>query len=798
MAGSESYVSPRHVNEGPTPEPGLDDLFPGGLPSAVAVGRPASRIRRIARLPRLMAISALAGVAVAGLAAPAVLPPAYAARQAVYAWEDLPSALPLDAELPQRSVLTDDKGKVFAVFYGQNRLPVTLAQVSPAAVDALLATEDDRFYEHGPIDLPGLARAVLRNGSSGSRQGGSGIAQQYVKNLLLTEARTSAEAATVTEATLARKLRELHYAVALEKSLTKDQILERYLNTVNFGDGAYGIGAAAQHYFGVPAKSLTVPQAALLIGILKSPTNYNPVNHPGPAQQRRDVVLARMRDSGRIDQAAYDAAVTSRVALRVTDPAQGCGASTYPFFCQWVVQILSSDKKFGATPEARADLLYRGGLTIRTTLDRGVMAAAQAAADAALTPTNRVAAGIAVVRPGTGEVLAIATNKRWGRDAAKGQTQLVLPVLPAYQPGSNFKPFTLATALEQGFSLQTRFDTPDGYKPAGMNYPPGGFHNDNNRDNGVLNAYQATAASVNTWYVQLEERTGVLPVADMARRLGITSLPRTGKRAITTRDASLTLGAFEVSPLEMATAYATFASGGIGCSPIGITSVVDRDRARLPVSTAGCHRVLTPYVAAAVTDVLRGVFGPGGTGAGLGLGSRPAGGKTGTTNASAATWFSGFTPQFATSVWIGDPRGGQRYPLRNIVAYGRAIGTVYGRSVAGPIWNDLMTSVHRNLPIEGFPSPLTTALTGLTPPMPDVVGLSRDAAVTALLRAGYSVSIDSATAAPDVTLPVGTVAMQAPAAGSPAAYATVVTLTLTAGSVTDVVVPPATELPASG
>jgi membrane peptidoglycan carboxypeptidase len=740
-------------------------------------------------VPRLLGWSAMAGALVAALAAPLVLPPAYAARQAVYAWEDLPSELPLSAELSQRSVLTDDKGKVFAVFFGQNRVPVTLAGVAHPVIDALLATEDDRFYEHGPVDLTGVARAVVKN-SGGGRQGGSGITQQYVKNLLLTEATTAEQAAKVTETSLVRKIRELHYAVVIERVLTKDQILERYLNTVNFGDGAYGIGAAALHYFGVPASSLSIPQAALLIGVLKSPTNYNPVDNPGPARDRRDVVLARMRDTNRISQADYDAAVATPVTLKVTDPAQGCGASAYPFFCQWIVQVISNDKAFGATPEARADLLYRGGLTIRTTLDRDAMAAAQSAADAALTPTNRVATGIAVVRPGTGEVVALATNKRWGRDAAKGQTQLVLPALPAYQPGSNFKPITLATALEKGFSLQTKFDTPDGYKPAKMNYPKGGFHNDNNRNNGVLNAYQATAGSVNTWYVQLEEKVGVIPIADMALRLGITSLPRTGKRAITRRDGSLTLGAYEVSPLEMAGAYATFASGGIQCRPIGITSMIDRHRAAHAVPAADCHRALSPYVAAAVSDVLRGVFGPGGTGAGLSLpGNRPAGGKTGTTNNSAATWFSGFTPQYAASVWIGDPRGGESHPLKNVDAYGHFYGTVFGRTIAGPIWRDLMTTLHATLPVEGFPSPATTALTGLTPPVPDVEGLSRDAAVSALLRAGYVVRLDPQNAPPDPDQPPDTVADQAPAPGSPAPYATVVVLTLTDGSDTAVVIP---------
>jgi membrane peptidoglycan carboxypeptidase len=785
-------VKPRRSGEDDT---GLDDLFAGGLPSAVPAVPRGSWSRRMARFPRLLMWSAVAGVLVAGLAAPFVLPPAYAARQAVYAWEDLPSDLPLSAPLPERSVLVDKDGTVYATFYGQNRVPVRLAQVSPAAIDALLATEDDRFYEHGAVDPAALARAVLRNSSSGTVQGGSGITQQYVKNLLLTEATSPEEAATVTEQTLGRKVRELHYAVALEKRLTKDQILERYLNTVNFGDGAYGIGAAAIHYFNVPAARLSPVQAATLIGILKSPTRYNPVDNPGPAKDRRDIVLARMRATDRIDKATYDAARAQALNLTLHDPEQGCGASAYPFYCQWVTDVIATDRAFGATPEARADLLYRGGLTIRTPLDREAMAVAQAAATTALGATNRVAAGIAIVRPGTGEVVAIASNKTWGREAAKGQTQLVLPVRPAYQPGSNFKPITLAAALEQGFSLSTRFTTPDGYKPAEMNYPKGGFHNDNNRNNGLLNAYQATARSVNTWYIQLEEQVGVLDVADMAGRLGITSLPRSGPRAITARDASLTLGAYEVSPLEMASVYATFASGGIACKPVGITSMTDRSGKRRPVPSAACRRAISPYVAAAVTDVMRGVLTSSGTGAGLDLGARPAAAKTGTTNSSAATWFSGFTPQYAVSVWIGDPRGGQKYPLRNVRAYGQTFGVVYGRSIAGPIWKETMTGLHRRLPVQAFAAPATTALTGLTPPVPDVRGLTRDAAISALLRAGYRVAIDPFTAPGDQVSQPDLVADQDPISGQAAPYATVITLTMTAGSVTDVVVPEPWVLP---
>ena len=239
----------------------------------------------------------------------------------------------------------------------------------------------------------------------------------------------------------------------------------------------------------------------------------------------------------------------------------------------------------------------------------------------------------------------------------------------------------------------------------------------------------------------------------------------------------------------MASVYATFASGGIACRPVAITAMTDRHGTRLPVPAPACRRVLTPYVAAAVTDVMRGVFGQGGTGAGLSLGSRPAAGKTGTTNDSAATWFSGFTRQYATAVWIGDPRGGQRYPLKNVTAYGQRFSTVYGRSIAGPIWRSVMTSLHAKLPVEVFPSPATTALTGLAPPVPDVRGLQRDAAITALLRAGYRVRISAETAPLDPDQAPGQVTDMDPPGGTAYPYASVVTITLSAGSDLDVVVP---------
>jgi membrane peptidoglycan carboxypeptidase len=761
----------------------LDDLFPGATHPVAR--KP--RLRRTRALVTFLTGSTIAAVTVTLFLTPVVIPPSIAARTAATWWNDLPTDLPIDEALPQQTVLVDRNGTPYATLFAENREPLTLDQIAEPVIDALLATEDDRFYEHGGIDYRGLARALANNAEGGSRQGGSTLTQQYVKNLLLTNATSDAERQAVTETSLSRKIREAKYAIALEQQLTKDEILLGYLNTVYFGDGAYGIGAAARHYFNKNALDLTIDESALLVGILKSPVNYDPTKNPTRAADRRNVVLQRMLATNRITPAEHAAAEATPLTLTIVDPPNGCAASKYPFYCQWVTDTILSDPTFGETETDRTELLYKGGLTITTALDPNAMRAATTAATRSLGATNRVAAGIAVIEPGTGHVAAIATNRTWGQNKKKGQTELVLPVLPAYQPGSTFKPITLATGVEQGFALTTRFDTPDGYKPANMNYPKGGFHNDNNRNNGVLTAYQATARSVNTWYVQLLERTGVIPVADMAERLGITSLPREGTRKITRKDASITLGSYEVSPLDMATVYATFAASGTTCRPTGILTITRTDNEQLPVPDPACHQAVDPVVADTVTDVLRAPFGPGGTASRLALTNRPAAGKTGTTNNSAATWFAGYTPQYATAVWIGDPRGGQRYPLKNVRANGTIYPTVYGSSIAGPIWQDVMNDLHRGLPVVAFPR--IKGVVPAAPSVPDVRGLPRDAAITALLNAGYRVTIADATSPPDPARVPDHIASQTPTPGTRSGPGTTVTLVLTDGSRTDVLIP---------
>lgn len=696
--------------------------------------------------------------------------------------DSLPSRLP-DTAAPQRSTILAADGSKIADFYSENRLPVSIDKVAPVMQEAIVAIEDSRFYAHHGMDIHGTLRAVLSNVFGSRTQGGSTLTQQYVKNVLLNDASTDQERARVTSRTsYLRKLQEARYAVALEKKTSKKQILQDYLNITYFGDGAYGIWAASRHFFSVSSDQLTLPQAALLAGLAQSPTKYNPVRHPEAALARRNTVLGRMQQLGLITEAERDQALTAPLKLRLSDPRNGCTGVEFAFYCQWVREQLQRDPAFGTTPEQRQERLYRGGMTIHTALVPRDQRIAQTAVDRALGRGNKIAAASVTVQPGTGKVVAMATNRTFG--SKRDQTEVLLPTRPAYQPGSNMKPFTLATALEQGYDISTVYNAPYAYFPKTMNAPSGGFKNSESAATGPLNASQAIWRSSNTFFVHLEEQVGVLKVADMAGRLGITSLPRTGRDKITSRDGSLTLGTYEVSPVQLAGAYASFAAHGVHCDPIAITSITDAHNRQIDVPSAHCHQAISSGVADTVASIMQGTIdGPDSarTGAAMTIG-RPAAGKTGTTENNAAVWFSGFTPQYATSVWVGDPRGGFKYPLIGFYANGRYISRAYGSLVAGPIWKEVMSGIHQNKPVRQFPPADPATAAGESLLAPDVRGLSVEQAIQVVAANGFRVRIAGNRAPFDPLFDPDRVASTSPAPGVPIPFDGAVTLTLTFGS----------------
>ena len=369
-------------------------------------------------------MSAVGGLLAAGVLLPAVGGLGITARNAADKFESLSANLP--SQLPQRSVMLDSKGNVLAYFYGHvygqstqviDRVPVSFSKIAPIMRAAIVGIEDSRYYKHGGIDVKGTVRAAIQDLQGGNVQGGSTIAQQYVKNVLILTAKNQAQAKLAASDTLARKIRELRYAVAVEHQMTKDQLLAAYLNVAYFGQQAYGVEVAAERYFGVSAAALTLPQAALLAGIVENPAEYDPMGNPGAALTRRNTVLARMAQLGVITPAAAAAAEKTKMLLHPGAQPSGCTTSYAPFYCDYVYHVINNDPQFH---QAATLLDGIGGLTIRTTLSPADQHAAQRAVNYMLPPKSsaynpgRNADTEVMMQPGTGRVRAIAIDRPYG------------------------------------------------------------------------------------------------------------------------------------------------------------------------------------------------------------------------------------------------------------------------------------------------------------------------------------------------------------------------------------------------
>jgi penicillin-binding protein 1A len=599
----------------------------------------------------------------------------------------------------QTTLVYDARGRLVVALHGpEDRTPVPLARTSRWLRTAVVDTEDARFYDHDGVDWRAIARAAAHDLERGRVvEGGSTITQQYVKNVYASRERT-----------LRRKLREAVLAYALERQHAKDEILEAYLNTVYFGEGAYGAEVAARTYFSTGADRLTLPQAALLAGLLQAPAALDPFARPRAALARRAEVLRRMARRGHLTTAQAARAARSPLGLR---PGGRGGRYPAAWFVGWVTdQLLDpADARFaalGATRRERAASLFGGGLRITTTVDLEVQAAAERAVREVLAdPARDPYAAVAAVEPGSGAVRAMVGGRDFFADARFGRVNLATGSGgTGRQAGSAFKTFALVAAIERGIPPEAVFRAPDRVTlPRPGHGPPYRVRNYEGDGFGSATLRQATALSINTVYAQLLLRLGggdpdrgARVVVDTAARLGID------RRRVAAYPSAV-LGAGSVTPLEMAGTYATLAAGGRRAAPFGVARILDAGGRVLYQARLDPDRVLGAPVAAIVDDVLRGVVEHG-TGVRAAIG-RPAAGKTGTTQGNADAWFVGYTPELAAAVWVGFPQG--RLPMTPP----RTARTVLGGTDPAAIWARFMRRALTGRPPGAFPAPATGVVT---------------------------------------------------------------------------------------
>ncbi|MHA7304688.1 transglycosylase domain-containing protein [Arthrobacter sp. TMN-49] len=693
------------------------------LVSAVAALRGSTTTS--AKLLRMLLVSSVIGVLVAVM----FVPGAAVAKMAVAGVDDflttVPASMDFTAPAQTTTILAAD-GSTIATLYAQDRKVVDLASMSPFIKDGVIAIEDARFHEHGGIDPTGIIRALVAT-ANGGRQGASTITQQYVNNMLIEQLVAdgkSEEAKFGMDKTMADKVTEIQLAIGLEKKTSKDDILAGYLNIIYFGNGAYGIEAAAKLYFNTTAKDLSLPQAAALAGVVNRPASYDPVTQPDLVLTRRNDVLARMLEQENISQKDYDAAIKAPLDLHLTTSPQGCAAATAQYFCDYVQQLVLNDKAFGATVEERTKVLLQGGLTIRTTLDSALQKVAQEQASATISATDPLQRGAAIVsvQPGTGKVLTMAQNTVYDPATAPGNYMgnFALPVNDAngqplhgaggFQAGSTFKPFVFAEWLNSGHSMMTSIDGTVRTYPAGEPWtnscgPTTGFYdpaagtdllpNDDPDHYYPMSAYEGLYNSINTVTFQTAKALDFCNIQKMATAAGVKD-GRTNKPYDLSSIANL-LGTQNVAPLDMATAFATLASGGTRCNPVALTAITDAGGTKYPVPSADCKRTISADVAAGVTYALNSVLLRG-SGWNIPLADKTTSfAKTGTTDRNIDTWTIGGNSGVVSASWFGSYKGnGAEYVNQDIVINGKYYAGVDGADLAGGQWAAVMNAAAAN------------------------------------------------------------------------------------------------------
>lgn len=641
-----------------------------------------SRAKGLAGIVGSMGLMAvIVSAAVLGIMSIALI----AMQPVIYYWTSAPEKLP-DSVIAEHVKMYDKNGTQFAEVWSENREPVAkLDDVSKDMRNAIVSAEDKDFYNHGAVNVFATLRSLVSHSG-----GGSGITQQLVKNLQYysstSDDKTKKEA---TETTIARKLKELKLAMTYEQNHSKDDILLKYLNTVSIGSGnVYGIETAAQEIFGKSAKDLNLSESAALAGSVNNTSQFNLMNMSDKdtakrVKERQSYVLDRMLANGYISKKQHDEAVKADVTTNIRNSRGGCGSSKYPFYCQYVLDYISSDTQFGADAQSRQARITQGGFAIYTQLDPELMDKSNAQVKADMGVTNRVAMPIAFVQPG-GAVSAIAQNRDWGVDASKGQTQIPLAASKT-QTGSTYKMITLATAVANGWTedrLNQVYAACPWSKP-GYDVPAGGIKNASGCGmQGRMGYLKATMYSLNTYYVELSTEVGLNKLIQMSKDLGLTVPDSVGSRS-----ASFTLGVASDSPIQMAAAYATFTNKGVYCPATPVKNYGMLDGSSFVAadtydpSTSACKAVMSPKAASIVLKAQytnsNSAPSDGATASGSAIPGHDTGGKTGTTNNLANSAWVTTVGQGIAYANVYDPRGNFAYPLTYYTYRGYGVNGYY-------------------------------------------------------------------------------------------------------------------------
>lgn len=723
-----------------------------------------------------MLATLLMGVLVAGLMMPYALGLGQLSNRATEAIKNT-GVDNLDKPPPYRSTMVDSEGNVLAYFYEQNRIPVPLADMSNLLVKGLLAVEDRRFFSHRGVDWVGTLRSAVLSAAAGTVVGGgSTLTQQYVKNFnYLVVAETASQKQAAVASSPLRKLKEAKQALMLEnKTQSKEKILELYLNLVAFGPNVYGAEAAAQYFFGIPARQLEVQQAALLVAMINNPNRYNPFrpDRQEETTNKRNIVLDVMARQKVITAKAAEEAKALPLGVSAHPLPNGCLAAPNSvdngYFCQYVLDYL---EKAGITEK----VLNRGGFTIKTTMDPKAMAAAKASvkanADPSVAEVNRIADVIAIVEPSpsTRKIPALVANRPFGLNQKQGETvQRLTTTFAPLGAGSTFKVFTAAAALEAGLGAQTVIDVPAEYRSPAV---PSHVFRNAGRYPPSLTLTEALASSPNTSFVALEDQVGLGKVAEMSVRLGLKGYELDASdvdrafagsgtsylnKVTQERMVSFTLGVSPVSPIELANVGGTIASDGIWCPPTPVNSIQDINGKLVDWKQQPCQKAIEPGLARTLAQSMRGDvntdIGTSHAAASAAGWTRTAAGKTGTTQDYKSSAFLGFTPQYAASVMVWDylprPEPICRNPLRSCKAEEAQGGAgMSGGSVPAHTWFDAMKPLHEGLPEQNFPPADVNYLQGQqAAQVPNVVGMDVEQAKTLLEQGGFKV-----TSAPNST-----------------------------------------------